>query len=177
MHSCSYDRFGDAVYKIFKFWVEKCQVMNDNLHSIFQKLIFIYGSCRRVTIAQLSTLPWRRKRLQSTLSLGSGTVHHTEGDSLYLPVLPCTWKSKKYSNSTIITITRILIQISVMTAPLYLLVVTYAVVKLLLHVTERFLRMFGLFVDIWLLLWYDVCLSDIQQFRSELFQLTAGYTH
>jgi hypothetical protein len=35
-----------------------------------------------------------------------------------------------------------------MTAPLYLLVVTYAVVKFFLHVTERFIRNVGLFVNI-----------------------------
>jgi len=44
--------------------------------------------------------------------------------------------------------TRILIQLFVVTAPLYLLVVTYAVVKLFLHVTERFIRKAGLFVNI-----------------------------
>jgi hypothetical protein len=43
---------------------------------------------------------------------------------------------------------RVLIPVFAMTAPLYLLVVTYALVKLFLHVTERFLGMFGLFVDI-----------------------------
>jgi hypothetical protein len=35
-----------------------------------------------------------------------------------------------------------------MTAPLYLLVVTYAVVKLFLHPTEGFIRKVGLFVNI-----------------------------
>jgi hypothetical protein len=57
-------------------------------------------------------------------------------------------KIKKYSNSTIRIITRLSIQVFVITAPLYLLVVTYAVVKLFLHVKKRFIRAFGLFVNI-----------------------------
>jgi hypothetical protein len=60
-------------------------------------------------------------------------------------------KIKKCSNSTIRIITRDLILLFVITAPLYLLMVTYAVFKLFLHVTERFIRAFGLFVNIWLL--------------------------
>jgi hypothetical protein len=62
--------------------------------------------------------------------------------------------------------------------------VTYAVVKLFLHATERFIRMVGLLANIWqlylfpaVLLWYDLCLSDIQEGQFELLQLTAGYTH
>jgi hypothetical protein len=93
-------------------------------------------------------------------------------------------KIKKFSNSTIRIKTRILIQVFVITAPLYLLVVTYAVVKLFLHVTERFIRAFGLFVNIWLLyltlqvlLRYDLYLSDIQEGQFELLQLTAGNAH
>jgi hypothetical protein len=63
-------------------------------------------------------------------------------------------------------------------------VVTYAVVKLFLHVKKRFIRAFGLFVNIWLLYltpqvltWYDVCLSDIQQSNFQLLQLTTGNAH
>jgi hypothetical protein len=90
----------------------------------------------------------------------------------------------KCSNSTIIKITWVLIQLLFMTSPLYQLVVTYAVIKLFLHVTERFIRKVGLFVNIWLsclistvLLWCGLCLPDIQDGQFELLQLTAGYTH
>jgi hypothetical protein len=71
-----------------------------------------------------------------------------------------------------------------MTAPFYLLVVAYAFVKLLLHATELFIESGSPYVTISLvthiptvLLWYDVCLSDLQQGRSELLQLTASYEH
>jgi len=60
-------------------------------------------------------------------------------------------KSKGCSNSTTRITTRILIQLFVITAPIYLLVVTYAFVKLFQHVTERFIRKSWLFVKIWLL--------------------------
>jgi len=45
-------------------------------------------------------------------------------------------KKKKCSKSTVIQITRVLIQLHFIIAPLYLLVVTYAVVKLFLHGAE-----------------------------------------
>jgi hypothetical protein len=117
--------------------------------------------------------------------LKAWTVHQREGDSLYLLVLPCIWKkSKNFSNSTTRITSGILIQLFVISSPIYLLVVTYAVVKFLLYVTERFIRKFELFVNVWLLylipavlLWYEVCLSDIQQGQSELLQLTAGDAH
>jgi len=93
-------------------------------------------------------------------------------------------KKIKCSNSTIIKITWVLIQLLFMTAPLYLLVLTYAVVKLFLHGTEGFIRKCWLLVNIWLLylftavlLWYDLFLSYIQQGQFELLQLTAGDTH
>jgi hypothetical protein len=91
---------------------------------------------------------------------------------------------KKCLNSIIITKTRVLINLLFMTASLYLLMVTYAVVKLFLHATERFIRNVGLLVNIWVLylfsavlLSYAIFLSDIQEGQFELFQLTAGYTH
>jgi hypothetical protein len=60
-------------------------------------------------------------------------------------------KIKNFSNSTIRITTRDLILLFAITAPLYLLVVKYAGFKLFLHVTERFIRAFGLFVNICLL--------------------------
>ena len=57
-------------------------------------------------------------------------------------------KSKKYSNPTISIITPVSIQLFVITAPFYQLVVTYAIVKLFLHVAERFITKFVLFVII-----------------------------
>jgi len=57
-------------------------------------------------------------------------------------------KSEKSSNCTICIITPISIQLFDITAPFYQLVVTYAIVKLFLHVTERFIRKFLLFVII-----------------------------
>jgi len=71
-----------------------------------------------------------------------------------------------------------------MTAPLYLLVVTYAVVQLILHATELVIEIVSSCMTIPLvtrfhavLLGYYVCLVDLQQRCSELLQLTAGYTH
>jgi hypothetical protein len=61
----------------------------------------------------------------------------------------------------------------------YVLVVTYAVVELLLHPTERFLRCLDLSVllsvslSTRVLLWCVGFLSDIQEVRPQLFQLTA----
>ena len=68
-------------------------------------------------------------------------------------------------------------------SPFYLLVVTYASIHLILHMSEYFLYSVRLSFLLWIslfpagLIGYDVCLSDIQQRRSELLQLTAGYTH
>jgi len=75
-------------------------------------------------------------------------------------------------------------RVSVVNIPSHLLVVTYAVIQFLLHMTKQFLGGKCLSLSLLLicpipavLLWYDVCLSDIQQCRSELLQLTAGDTH
>jgi len=57
-------------------------------------------------------------------------------------------KSKKCSNLTISITTPVSIQLFVITAPLYQLVVTYAIVNFFLHVTERFIRKVVLFVII-----------------------------
>jgi hypothetical protein len=71
-----------------------------------------------------------------------------------------------------------------MSAPFYLLVVMYAIVKLILHATVLFIESFSPNMTIPLVTLnpavldcYDVCLSDLQQRHSELLQLTAGYTH
>jgi hypothetical protein len=65
-------------------------------------------------------------------------------------------------------------------APQYALVVTYAVVELLLHLTEHFLR--GVYLSLFLLTvslssrvlrWCVEFLSDIQEVRSQFLQLTA----
>jgi hypothetical protein len=64
--------------------------------------------------------------------------------------------------------------------PFYLLVVTYAVVQLFLHVTEELLRRWGLSLFLLFLGLSPMvllCLSHTQQGRFELLQLTAGYTH
>jgi len=60
----------------------------------------------------------------------------------------------------------------------------YTVVQLFLHITRHILWVLNpclpttLFTFIQIVLSQcDVCLSDIQQCRSELLQLTAGYTH
>jgi hypothetical protein len=67
--------------------------------------------------------------------------------------------------------------------PFYFLVMTYAAVQFLLHVTKNFLSntcvssLLLVMLNPAVLLWYHMCLSDIQQGQSELLQLTAGYTH
>jgi hypothetical protein len=59
----------------------------------------------------------------------------------------------------------------------------YAVIELSLHATEHFLRCLDLSPFLWaspsarVLLWCDVFLSDIQEVRSELLQLTARDGH
>jgi hypothetical protein len=71
-----------------------------------------------------------------------------------------------------------------MFVPLYLLVVTYTAVQLFLQDTKQFFRVLILFVFLLLsshsqtvLLRFDKCLSDVQQVRPELLQLTASYTY
>jgi len=52
------------------------------------------------------------------------------------------------------------------------LMMSYAVIQLFLHVTENFLRSADIFVSV-----HVASLSDTQQRRSELLQLTAGDAH
>jgi K+ transporter len=72
----------------------------------------------------------------------------------------------------------------IVAAPLYLLMVTYALVQFFLHTSEQLLGIMSL--QLWnliitvittVLVGCHTCLSDNQQGSSELLQLTAGYTH
>jgi len=63
------------------------------------------------------------------------------------------------------------------TIPMYFLVVTYTGIQLFLHMKEHILTDVTLFLLATVPHWYDVWLSDIQQNRVELFQLTAGDTN
>jgi hypothetical protein len=68
--------------------------------------------------------------------------------------------------------------------PFYFLVMTYTSIQFLLQVTKNFFSITCVSFSLLLvslnpavLLWYHMCLPDIQQGQSELLQLTAGYTH
>jgi hypothetical protein len=72
----------------------------------------------------------------------------------------------------------------IIVSPFYLLMFTYTVVQLFLHISRHFLRVLNLYLTTFLFTFIqvalsqcDVCPFDIQQRRSDLLQLTAGYTH
>jgi len=72
----------------------------------------------------------------------------------------------------------------IVAAPLYLLMVTYALVQFFLHTSEysfgiMSLQLWNLIITVipTVLVGYHTCLSDSQQRSSELLQLTAGCTH
>jgi hypothetical protein len=72
----------------------------------------------------------------------------------------------------------------ILNLPFYFLVMTNALIQSFLHSAGYCPRGVALSLSLLYmnfiptgLLWYDLCLSDIQQVQSEFLQLTAGDTH
>lgn len=136
-------QISDVLYRRFVVFQEPGQVTRDNFSLVSSKLIYISGSYRRVMIAELSIC---RDSGESAKNI---KVKNMKSTPHY--ICQCSHvseKGKKYLNSNIRIMTCAFIQLSFIAAPLNLLVMTYAAVKLFPRVTERFIKNVWLFVNI-----------------------------
>jgi hypothetical protein len=138
---------------------------------------------------RLTYLPLQWRERPNTLLLRKAGTTRTLQDSLCLPTLPCIWKiwgddtkwyfpfPEQWKQFRLNVRLHVFLLFDV-------LVVTYAVVELILHMLKHLFGSVNL--SLWIMLnillsrflpGYDACLSDIQHCQSEFLQLTAGYTH